>query len=166
MDLLQRLYELATSRWPMVLFAVWSAASITLNDLHRAASENAAHPTTPSSIAAQRSAYSVILLSSLKGSLASGDPSQLPSIVLNSNFGQKQRLPKVEFDRSNPTQMVAWVTYLGLEDDSVKDIRYRIEMIPSSSLCACQSWKISWMGQQYRCQAGRGAQDWSAQLCR
>jgi hypothetical protein len=166
MDLPQRLYGLATLRWSTVLFAVWSAASITLHDLPRAASESAAPPRTPSSIAVQRSAYSVILLSSLKGSLSSGDPSQLPSMVLNSNFGKQQRAPKIEIDRSNPTQILASVTYLGLEDDSVKDIRYRIEMIPSGSLCACQSWKISWMGRQYRCQAGRGAQDWSAQLCR
>jgi hypothetical protein len=166
MDLPQRLYGLATLRWSTVLLAVCGAASITLNDLPRAASESAAPSRTSSSIAAQRSTYSVILLSSLKGSLASGDPSQLPLIVLNSNFGKQQHSPKIEIDRSNPTQIIAWVTYLGLEDDSVKDIRYRIEMIPSGSLCACQSWQISWMGRQYRCQEGRGAQEWSAQLCR
>lgn len=166
MELPQRLYRLTTVRWRTALFAVWSAASITLNNLPRASSEGAAPPRKPPSIAAQRSAYSVILLSSLKGSLASGDPSQLPLIVLNSNFGKQERLPKIEIDRSKPTQIVAWATYLGLEDDSVKDIRYRIEMIPSDSLCTCQRWKISWIGRQYRCQAGRGAQDWSAQLCR
>jgi hypothetical protein len=81
-------------------------------------------------------------------------------------MGPQKRLPKVELDRSNPTQIVAWVTYSGLEDDSVKGIRYRVEMVPSDSLCTCQSWKIAWVGRQYQCQANCGAQDWSDRLCR
>ncbi|WP_404785216.1 hypothetical protein [Altericista sp. CCNU0014] len=113
-----------------------------------------------------RGGYAIVPLSSLKGSLASGDPAQLPLLALSAAVDGSKRLPQVELDRSNPTQIVALVTYLGLEDDSVKGIRYRVEMVPSDSLCACQSWKVAWVGRQYTCQAGRGAQDWSDRICR
>jgi hypothetical protein len=153
-------------RWRSGLLALAGAASMMATLPMSATSSENAKPQKLSVNASQRAGYAVVPLSTFKGSTASGDPAQLPLIALKSSMGPQKRLPKVELDRSNPTQIVAWVTYSDLEDDSVKGIRYRVEMVPSDSLCTCQSWKIAWVGRQYQCQANRGAQDWSEQLCR
>jgi hypothetical protein len=152
-------------RWRFGLLAFCSAVGTIAANPILASSESASKPIKLSINATQRSAYAVVPLSSLKGSLASGDVSQLPLIVLSSSMGQPKRLPKVEFDRSNPTRIVALVTYLGLEDDSIKNMRYRVEMVPSDSLCSCQRWEVSWVGRQQQCQSGRGSQEWTAQAC-
>lgn len=153
-------------RWRSGLLALAGAASMMATLPMASSSEEVAKPQTLTVNASLRAGYAVVPLAALKGSTASGDPAQLPLIALKSSMGPQKRLPKVELDRSNPTQIVAWVTYSGLEDDSVKGIRYRVEMVPSDSLCTCQSWKIAWVGRQYQCQANRGAQDWSDRLCR
>jgi hypothetical protein len=152
-------------RWQSGLLAFYGAVGAIAANPILAASESVSKPLI-SINATQRSAYAAVPLSSLKGSLASGDVSQLPLMVLSSSMGQPKRLPKVEFDRSNPARIVALVTYLGLEDDSIKNMRYRVEMVPSDSLCSCQRWEVSWVGRQQQCQSGRGSQDWSAQICR
>lgn len=148
------------------LLALFGAVGLTAMAAMPAFSERAVSPMQRSVNDTQRNGYAVVPLSSLKGSLASGDPTQLPLLALRTSLDNPQRLPQVELDRSNPTRLVALVTYLGLEDDSVKGIRYRVEMVPSDSLCTCQQWKVAWVGRQYACQSGRGASDWSVQLCR
>lgn len=152
-------------RWQAGLLAVFSAVGMIGANPILALSEGAAKPIKLLVNATQRSAYAVVPLSSLKGTLASGDVTQLPLIILSSSMGQPKRLPKIEFDRTNPTRIVALVTYLGLEDDSIKNMRYRVEMVPSDSLCSCQRWEVSWVGRQQQCQSGRGSQEWTAQVC-
>ncbi len=51
-------------------------------------------------------------------------------------------------------------TVVGLADDSVGGIRHRIELRRTSN-----KWEIVWVGRQYKCQPGRGHQDWSGTLC-
>ncbi|GAB1539781.1 hypothetical protein NUACC21_24480 [Scytonema sp. NUACC21] len=51
-------------------------------------------------------------------------------------------------------------TIVGLPDDSVRAIRRRIELKRTSN-----KWEIIWVGEQYKCQQGRGHQDWSGILC-
>jgi hypothetical protein len=153
-------------RWRSGFLAFCSAAGMIAAHPILASSEGAHKPIKLSINATQRNAFNVVPLSSLKGTLASGDVSQLPLIVLSSTMGKPKRLPKVEFDRTNPTRIVALVTYLGLEDDSIKNMRYRVEMVPSDSLCSCQRWEVSWVGRQQQCQSGRGSQNWSTQVCR
>jgi hypothetical protein len=153
-------------QWQMGLLALCSALGMMTASSLPVSSENVVKPRKLSVNVMQRDNYAVVPLSSLKGSLTSGDLSQLPLIVLSSLMGQPKRLPQVDLDRSDPARAVALVTYQDIEDDSLKSIRYRVEMVPSDSLCACQSWKVSWVGRQYLCQSGRGSQDWSAQVCR
>ncbi|WP_159784416.1 hypothetical protein [Sodalinema gerasimenkoae] len=55
-------------------------------------------------------------------------------------------------------------TMIGLPDDSVNSRRYRIEMTwdlqePDAD------WEVTWVGQQFRCQQGRGQQDWGSDFC-
>jgi peptidoglycan hydrolase-like protein with peptidoglycan-binding domain len=51
-------------------------------------------------------------------------------------------------------------TILGVADDSVNSIRDRIELKRSQN-----KWEIIWVGRQFKCQSGRGHQDWSGVLC-
>ncbi len=51
-------------------------------------------------------------------------------------------------------------TILGVADDSVNSIRDRIELKRSQN-----KWEIIWVGRQFKCQSGRGHQDWSGILC-
>ncbi len=51
-------------------------------------------------------------------------------------------------------------TRIGVADDSVGAIRYRIELKRNQN-----KWEIVWVGRQFKCQSGRGHQDWSGILC-
>ncbi|MGB3651250.1 MAG: peptidoglycan-binding domain-containing protein [Rivularia sp. (in: cyanobacteria)] len=51
-------------------------------------------------------------------------------------------------------------TLVGLADDSLGAIRYRIELKLNQN-----KWEIVWVGQQYKCQPGRGHQNWSDVIC-
>jgi|GEM_PF-797403 len=51
-------------------------------------------------------------------------------------------------------------TIIGIADDSVNAIRERIELKRNQN-----KWEIVWVGRQYKCQQGRGHQDWSGSLC-
>ncbi len=55
------------------------------------------------------------------------------------------------------------ITETGLLDDSVNGIRHRADF--ELSRTDSKSWKMVWVGKQYRCQPGRGSQDWSSKLC-
>jgi hypothetical protein len=58
-------------------------------------------------------------------------------------------------------QVIATVDRGGLRDDSVSDIRYRFDIQRQAN----GQWEIKKAGQQYRCQPGRGQQDWAGTLC-
>jgi hypothetical protein len=92
-----------------------------------------------------RGNYSEVPLSSLKQSLLSGDPKQLPLIVLRDKFPKGQRLPAITFDRSNPKRIVAIVKPT---DKTSATAQYRVEMVPTNSMCDCQRWKVVWVGRQ------------------
>lgn len=51
-------------------------------------------------------------------------------------------------------------TNLGIADDSVNGMRYRIELQNNQN-----QWEIIWVGLQTKCQQNRGHQDWSDGLC-
>lgn len=51
-------------------------------------------------------------------------------------------------------------TRIGVADDSVNSIRHRIELKRNQN-----KWEIVWVGRQFKCQSGRGHQDWSGILC-
>jgi hypothetical protein len=120
------------------LLAIHSISLLAVVSLH--------FPLTPLAQAqTMRGNYSEVPLSSLKQSLLSGDPKQLPLIVLHDKFPKGQRLPAVTFDRSNPKRMVAIVRPT---DKSSATTQYRVEMIPTNSMCDCQRWKVVWVGRQ------------------
>jgi hypothetical protein len=105
-----------------------------------------------------RESYKAVPLSSLKGSLMSGDPNQLPLLALSLKTEKGERQPQVVIDRSNPNRIVAIVTRLGVGGlnrtqqpyaaQSSAATQYRIEMVKNNSLCSCQQWKVDWVGQK------------------
>lgn len=52
------------------------------------------------------------------------------------------------------------VTIVGLADDSVNAERFQIEFERNE-----QGWDMVFVGSQFRCQPGRGQQDWGLDLC-
>lgn len=62
-----------------------------------------------------------------------------------------------------PTLTSVIITETGLLDDSVNGILRRADFEQSGT--DGKSWKMVWTGRQYKCQSGRGSQDWSKKLC-
>jgi hypothetical protein len=70
----------------------------------------------------------------------------------------------VQYPQSNRTLVL--ITQTGVADDSVRGIRYLVELAPTKkSSQAGKQWEIVWAGSQFTCQPGRGHQDWSMELC-
>ena len=57
-------------------------------------------------------------------------------------------------------QQVLLFTRMGLPDDSVLGMRYRLELVPRGA-----EWELSWVGRQFVCRPGRGHQDWGTAPC-
>ena len=71
---------------------------------------------------------------------------------------------KVDYPQSD--QAVVTITQTGVADDSVREIRYRAELVTTSkSAQTSKQWKLVWAGSQVKCQPGRGSQDWTTELC-
>lgn len=60
----------------------------------------------------------------------------------------------------SPEQQVVTITQTGLPDDSVEGRLVRLDFLPDG-----ENWQVDWVGQQQRCQEGRGSQEWTTELC-
>jgi hypothetical protein len=116
----------------------------------------------------ERENYDLVELSKLPQgvSLVGSDPKEIAIAV----FSPPQEEPQegnFQRDVNVLTVTSAFVTVIisetGLLDDSVNGIRYRADF--ESSEVDSKSWKMVWAGKQYKCQSGRGSQDWSKKLC-
>ena len=74
--------------------------------------------------------------------------------------GNFQRDVTIKLVTLNLTTVI--ITETGLLDDSVNGIRDRADFELTE---ADKSWKMVWAGKQYKCQSGRGSQDFTKQLC-
>jgi hypothetical protein len=61
-------------------------------------------------------------------------------------------------------EAIVVITQMGLLDDSVQGMRYRVELEAMPDTDSTQ-WELISAGRQYVCWPGRGAQDWSSELC-
>ncbi|MEB3355435.1 MAG: hypothetical protein VKK04_01720 [Synechococcales bacterium] len=68
---------------------------------------------------------------------------------------------EIRVDDSNPEQPVVILTQMGLADDSVKGIKYRLDFEPATQ----QEWRLTWAGQQYVCYRGSVGEEWQPDLC-
>ena len=66
-----------------------------------------------------------------------------------------------EIVESRGDRRIVQITQSGLADDSVQGIRHWVELAPYG----IDQWKVVWAGEQYRCQSGRGHEDWGVEPC-
>lgn len=116
---------------------------------------------------AQRSNYKSIPLDKISSShsLQGNDPKAI-ALAAVSDTEAERGTPAVAVDYPQSDKAIVNITQVGVGDDSVGSIRYRIEFVPKSSDENSKQWAIVWVGAQFKCRAGRGHQDWSAQNCR
>ncbi|MGQ4650024.1 hypothetical protein [Lyngbya aestuarii] len=69
----------------------------------------------------------------------------------------------VEYPQAN--QAIITIIQTGVADDSIGGIKYRVELQKTQSAKTGKHWEMVWAGSQYKCQSGRGHQDWSKELC-
>ncbi len=117
-----------------------------------------------------RSGYAVVPLSQVPA--VHRRPSADPKATAIAAFGIPENQPiegnfqqTVSVDESNPTQRVVTITQTNLPDDSVQSVRYRLEFSSVQSASGESLWRMTWVGRQQICRLGRGAQDWSAEVC-
>lgn len=67
---------------------------------------------------------------------------------------------QVTLYQTAPEQVSVVLLLEGAEDDSVRDVENRIDLAAEEGL-----WRVEWAGARWRCQAGRGQQDWGTELC-
>jgi hypothetical protein len=133
----------------MTSFQRFSGLALLFNAVFAIAPSLSVVSAAPKVAVAGRSSYKAVPLSSLKGSILSGDPAQLPLLALSLKKGKGERQPQVKLDRSNPSRIVAIVTRSGSADGSNKAAQYRIEMVKTDSTCGCKQWKVDWVGQKF-----------------
>ncbi|MEQ8752525.1 MAG: hypothetical protein RID09_03270 [Coleofasciculus sp. G1-WW12-02] len=116
--------------------------------------------------AANREDYRSMDLSQLAGktSLTGSDPNAIALSAFDNSDADTDS-PTVDVSYPQPTQAIVILTQTGLKDDSVQDIRYRVDFQKNSSAQINEQWQMIWAGSQFKCYPGRGHQEWSTELC-
>ncbi|MEN9871144.1 MAG: hypothetical protein RLZZ171_2132, partial [Cyanobacteriota bacterium] len=90
-----------------------------------------------------------------------------PQAIALSALGLKEvaaSAQEVEVEYAPDNLATVTITQTNLADDSVASRRYLVEFAPYGAATA-KKWQIVWAGEQFKCQLGRGNQNWSADLC-
>ena len=88
-----------------------------------------------------------------------------PEALARTLFGAEEPMEgnyseAVETLTASPDGQVVQFTRMGLPDDSVRGLRYRLELAPQGD-----QWQLLWVGRQVRCWPGRGHEDWGVEPC-
>lgn len=116
---------------------------------------------------ALRSNYKSIPLDKISSShsLQGTDPKAI-ALAAFGNTEPEVGTQAVAVDYPQPDQAVVSITQIGIGDDSVRGVRYRVEFVSTSpSAQTSKQWQMVWAGSQFKCQLGRGHQDWSTENC-
>jgi hypothetical protein len=89
-----------------------------------------------------------------------------PQAIAIAVFGMKEPIEgkfrqTVELSQASNRRAVVILTQLGLPDDSVRGLRYRLEFQREGT----SRWRMIWAGRQQSCRPGRGHQDWRRTPC-
>lgn len=90
-----------------------------------------------------------------------------PQAIALAGLGLTEVAPSeqaVEMEQVTDNLTRVTITQTKLADDSVAQRRYLVEFAPYGGANA-QQWQIIWAGEQFKCQSGRGQQDWNPDLC-
>jgi WD40 repeat protein len=89
----------------------------------------------------------------------------LAGLGLTTEVATSEQLePEVAIEHAADNLTTVKITQTNLADDSVAGRRYLVEFAPYGEQTA-KKWQLVWAGEQFKCQSGRGHQDWSAELC-
>jgi hypothetical protein len=96
---------------------------------------------------------------------AGAGPGDDPEALARTLFGAGEPMEgnyseAVETLAASPNGQVVQFTRMGLPDDSVRGLRYRLELAPQGD-----QWQLGWVGRQVRCWPGRGHEDWGVEPC-
>ena len=117
-------------------------------------------PQANEEVMGDRAAYSEVTLPA-EEELVGADPTQIALDVFGSTEpGEGNFTEEVVVVDESADQTLVALTQTGLADDSVNGMRYRLEFVPEGD-----QWRLDWAGRQVRCQAGRGSEDWTTDLC-
>lgn len=90
------------------------------------------------------------------------------TLVVSLRPGAPEPIGSEQIRLTYPSQdkAIVTVTQSGLPDDSVRAKRTRYELAPADDGANGEKlWKITQVTEQNRCQPGRGAEDWTGDLC-
>lgn len=73
---------------------------------------------------------------------------------------EREAPDQVTLYQTDPERAVVVLLLEGAMDDSVRDIEDRVDLVLEDGL-----WRVEWAGARWRCQPGRGQQDWGIELC-
>ncbi|MBD2312028.1 hypothetical protein H6G20_10185 [Desertifilum sp. FACHB-1129] len=108
-----------------------------------------------------RQAYNPIDLEEVNAQLTGNDPEAVALSAFGVNEPQEGNFEEnIQVESPSNQRKVVTITQLGLADDSVRGMRYRVELEPTAN-----QWRIVWAGRQQRCQPQRGSQEWTTELC-
>ncbi|MGL5833965.1 MAG: WD40 repeat domain-containing protein [Waterburya sp.] len=86
----------------------------------------------------------------------------LAAIGLTETVESEQQQVELDYPRENLATVT--ITQTNLSDDSLAAIRYLVKFAPYGDADG-EQWQVIWAGQQFKCRANRGHQDWSEKLC-
>ena len=120
-----------------------------------------------STLSTERDNYTQINLDQLPDEFALSGTD--PKAIAHNIFGSKEPIEgkfqeEIVMETRNNNQVIVTITQLNLPDDSVRDLRYRIEF-ESEKNTANSLWQMVWAGRQQTCQVGRGSSDWTTETC-
>lgn len=122
--------------------------------------------TSTASVKVNRENYKPIALTQLtKNEALTGEEPKAIALAAFGDVDSEGGSRDVKVEYPQPDRAVVIITQTGVADDSVRAIRYRAELVPTSKSQTGKQWKIVWAGSQFTCQPGRGHQDWSMKLC-
>jgi hypothetical protein len=113
-----------------------------------------------------REEYKAIALSKLgkNDDLVGSDPKAIALRVFRNTEPERGK-SEISVETNYPSA-VAIVTQIGVADDSIRGIKYRAEFTATSNTVPSDKlWTLVWAGAQFKCQPGRGHQNWSTELC-
>ena len=100
----------------------------------------------------------------VKPSAIGEDPVKIALSALGLTEIIESEREEVELDYPSDNLATVTITQTNLADDSIAGIRYLINFAPYGD-SDDEKWQVVWAGQQFKCQPGRGDENWSPDLC-
>lgn len=114
-----------------------------------------------------RTHYTPIALNNLPSQtrLSGADPKAIALSIVDLPETEGNSQTQTSVTRKQGQSAVVLLSRVGLADDSVQGIRYRLEFAPESTLDNEAQWQLIWVGRQQLCWPDRGPENWTNRPC-